>query len=294
MAPPRICFDRPLPTQHKIEAARLATSENKFNEPPPLVLPPGASFHPLKMAIVTGKRWENGRKLGVRFLDGSAKQRALAQKYATLWSKYANVIFDFNAGASAEIRISFVADPGSWSAVGTDCLVRDAFPLAEATMNFGWLRDGTDEEEWRRVVTHEFGHALGAIHEHQNPKGSSIKWNLPAVYKTFSGPPNNWTKEEIDFNIVQKYSIDQLNATKFDVKSIMLYAFPANLIIGGHATPNNTQISSGDKKFIGQMYPKVAVQAGAPGPKLSLKKAAEVAAASAKPRTHPALSRAAL
>ena len=221
----RICFDRPLPSHHKLEAARLAMGENKFNEPPPIILPAGVSFHPLKMAILTGKRWENGRKIGVRFLDGSAKQRTLTQKYANVWSKYANVRLDFNAGAKAEIRVSFAADPGSWSAVGTDCLVRSAFPLSEATMNFGWLRDGTDSDEWRRVVTHEFGHALGAIHEHQNPSGG-IKWNLSAVYRTFSGPPNNWTKAEIDFNIVQKYSMTQLNATKFDIKSIMLYSFP--------------------------------------------------------------------
>lgn len=33
-------------------------------------------------------------------------------------------------------------------------------------MHFGWLRDDTDDVEWRRVVVHEFGHALGAIHEH--------------------------------------------------------------------------------------------------------------------------------
>lgn len=277
----RICFDRPIPSRHKLEAARLATDETRMNEPPPLVLPPGASFHPLKMAIFTGKRWDNGRKIGVRFLDGSAKQRTLTQKYATAWSKFANVVFDFNAGSKAEIRVSFAADPGSWSAVGTDCLVRAAFPLTEATMNFGWLRDGTDPAEWRRVVTHEFGHALGAIHEHQNPSGG-IKWNLPAVYRTFSGPPNNWTREEIDFNIVQKYSINQLNATKFDIKSIMLYSFPANLIIGGRSTPNNTDLSSGDKKFIGQIYPTPS------GAKLSLKKAA----ATAPKRKLPAFSRA--
>jgi hypothetical protein len=122
-------------------------------------------------------------------------------------------------------------------------------------MNYGWLEDNTEDEEYRRVVIHEFGHALGAIHEHQNPKGG-IEWNLPAVYEYFSGPPNNWSKEEIDFNIIQKYSMDQLNATKFDRKSIMLYSFPPEMIIGGTGTPENTKLSVGDKKFIRKMYPK--------------------------------------
>ena len=120
-------------------------------------------------------------------------------------------------------------------------------------MNFGWLRDDTELEEYRRVVLHEFGHALAAIHEHQNPKGG-IRWNEKAVYAYFSGPPNNWSKEEIDFNILQKYKLDQLNATEFDIKSIMLYAFPPEFIRGGKGTPNNTDLSAGDKKFIARMY----------------------------------------
>jgi hypothetical protein len=251
-----LCFDRPVGMQHQVAAASAAISENKGNEPPPLILGPGASPHPLKMALFTGKMWpKTGRTLGVRFLDGSKTQRKLAQKYANEWSQFANVTFKFNAGASSEIRISFQADPGSWSAVGTDCLVSGTFPKNEATMNFGWLRDDTDPVEWRRVVVHEFGHALGAIHEHQNPKGG-IQWNLPAVYAAFSGPPNNWSKADIDFNIVQKYSITQLNATEYDPKSIMLYSFPATLIVGGVATANNTDLSDADKAFIGTNYPK--------------------------------------
>lgn len=258
----RICFDRPIPAEHKLEAARLAAGENKRNEPSSLVFPAGVSSHPLKMALLTGKRWANGRKLGVHFLDGSKKQRALTQKYADAWTKFANVIFDYEAGPQAEIRISFEADRGSWSAVGTDALVRAAFLLGKPTMNFGWLRDGTSETEWRRVVIHEFGHALGAIHEHQNPSGG-IRWNLPEVYRTFGGPPNRWTRSQIDSNIVQKYSLNQLNATKFDIKSIMLYSFPASLILGGSAMPNNTDLSTGDKNFIAQMYPKTVLRSAA-------------------------------
>jgi len=270
-----LCYDRPVALQHKVDAAKLAIDENKLNEPPPLTLAPGASFHPFKMALFTGKMWDKkGRTLGVKFLDGTKKQRSQTQKYATVWSTFANITFNFKAGANAEIRVSFAADPGSWSACGTDCLLRNAFPKNEATMNFGWLRDDTSEEEWRRVVLHEFGHALGAIHEHQNPKGG-IQWNLPAVYKAFSGPPNNWSKADIDFNIVQKYSADQLNATNYDSASIMLYHFPPELLLSHIETPNNTDLSTQDKAFIGTNYPKAAV----PKPK-----AAPAIAAAKEPR----------
>ena len=250
----RLCIDRVIPLEHKEEAARFAVEQSLRNRPE-IVLRLGVSMHPMKMALLTGKTWPNLKHLRVKFLDGSPTQKAKVMAHAQEWSKFAAVTFDLVSRGNAEVRVSFVADSGSWSAIGADCLVTKYFPKDEPTMNFGWLRDDTDDVEYRRVVVHEFGHALGAIHEHQNPKGG-IKWNLPAVYRYFSGPPNNWSKDEIDYNIVQKYSLDQLNASKFDRKSIMLYAFPPELMVGGKGTPNNTDLSAGDKKFIGKMYPK--------------------------------------
>ena len=249
-----LCIDRVVPMEHKPVAAELARKENRRNIPDLKTLP-GVSISPSKIALFTGKMWQDGKTLGVAFLDGDKFQRDKVIEKAKEWTKYANIKFNFNAGKNAQIRISFQADPGSWSAVGTDCLLTQAFKKDEPTMNFGWLTDSTDDTEYRRVVVHEFGHALGAIHEHQNPKGG-IKWNLPAVYAYFSGPPNNWSKDEIDHNVVQKYSMDQLNATKFDIHSIMLYSFPAQLVIGGKGTPENTDLSKGDKSFIRKMYPK--------------------------------------
>ncbi len=255
----RICVDRIIAADRKIAAARAAVEENERNAPDVralrALLPPGATIHPQKIAILTGKRWTKGRTLNVAFLDGSATQREKTRKHAIAWCDYANVKLVFDGGRDAEIRVSFEADPGSWSAVGTDCLSRPDFPLEQPTMNFGWLRDGTDETEWRRVVLHEFGHALGAIHEHQNPKGSAIQWKREAVYAYFSGPPNNWSRAEIDANVIEKYSLTQLNASTFDPKSIMLYAFPAELVVGGKGTAENTRLSAKDKKFIREWYP---------------------------------------
>lgn len=263
----RLCVDRPIPEHARMDAAVLAMAENETNEPPPLVIPPGQAIGPAEIAIFAGKKWANGRKVGVKFLDGSKIQKKKTQQFAEIWEQFANINFDFSAGAKAEIRISF-KEKGSWSALGTDCLITSAFPKTKPTMNYGWLRDDSADTEWRRVVIHEFGHALGAIHEHQNPAGG-IKWNLAEVYRVFSGPPNNWTKQQIDFNIVQKYSIDQLNASQFDAKSIMLYAFPGSLIVGGKATQNNTDLSAMDKQFIASLYPKGSMAAA--GPRLHTK-----------------------
>ena len=120
-------------------------------------------------------------------------------------------------------------------------------------MNFGWLKDDTDAVEYERVAVHEFGHALGAIISTRIKRWH--RWNLPAVYAYFAGPPNYWSKEETDINVVGKYSVDQLNASKFDPDSIMLYQFDGALIKGGRPTKSNTKMSRGDKRFIKQQYP---------------------------------------
>jgi len=223
----------------------------------------GAPLHDLdpstvrlaRMALISAKKWPNKKKLRIRFLDGSPTQRAKVQAQAKTWEKYANVQIAFGNDPKSEVRISFKADPGSWSAVGIDCLVKKYFPTDQPTMNFGWLEDNTSTTEYRRVVVHEFGHALGCIHEHQSPT-ESLKWDTAAVYKAFSGPPNNWSKADIDSNILQKYSPKGITASSFDMKSIMLYQFDASLFLDHKGTPLNTKLSTLDRSFMKTMYPK--------------------------------------
>ena len=112
-----------------------------------------------------GKSWMNGTTLRVRFIGGTAKQKATAREQAGWWSEVANLSFAFDDSPNAEIRIAFDANDGAWSYVGTDCR---SIPVDQPTMNLGFLDGGT--------AAHEFGHAIGLAHEHQNPKGG-IQWN---------------------------------------------------------------------------------------------------------------------
>jgi hypothetical protein len=168
--PLRICFERILPeeldtgrgTRHAIRDLLAKQEHGK----PFKSLSAGAKGNVSRMALAISKKWPPKTVLKCRFLDGSPTMRAKVQKMAHLWEAYEAVTFKFGDAADAQIRISFVADAGSWSAVGTDALNKSYFPDGQPTMNFGWLRDDTKDTEYERVVVHEFGHALGCIHEH--------------------------------------------------------------------------------------------------------------------------------
>jgi len=163
----------------------------------------------------------------------------------------ANLKFSWGPADTADIRISFKYS-GSWSVIGTTC---KNVPKNQPTMNFGWLTPGVKDQEAERVILHEFGHALGLIHEHQNPV-DAIKWNKPAVYHDLSGPPNNWDKATIDHNMFEKYPKQSIQGTSLDKSSIMMYPIAKSWVLDpSQAVGMNTTLSPVDKSFIKKAYP---------------------------------------
>jgi hypothetical protein len=157
----------------------------------------------------------------------------------------------FGATGEAEIRISFAAG-GSWSFVGKECL---GIPQHEPTMNYGWLAADTPPEELRAVVLHEFGHALGCVHEHQHPE-AGIKWKKPEVYAFYAGEPNYWTPEEVDRNVFQVYDGSLTVHTQgVDPTSIMMYSIDPRLTEDGFSVSPNRTLSIRDIDFIRKQYP---------------------------------------
>lgn len=231
----KICYDRILPRD-------LARPHRSLSQGP------GVASRAISPR---NKQWPNGSKLLITFKGGTSAQQDMVREIAPEWCEYANLKFEFTNSPSATIRVSFDANDGAWSYIGTDNL---EIPVNAATLNLGW--------QDKAVVLHEFGHMVGLAHEHQNPAGG-IQWNEAAVIADLSGAPNFWDPQTIRHNVLDKYKLDQIHGTSFDAKSIMLYAFPATWTVGGTGTGFNQTLSKPDKDFIGgsQMYPRDAAVA---------------------------------
>ena len=185
--------------------------------------------------------------LKVVFLDGTAAEQALVKKIAPQWSQHANVRFEFVQGGASDIRVGFDPTDGHKSMVGTAARYRQG----QKTMNLALRGRATAQEE--RVILHEFGHALGLKHEHQNPN-LSIQWDEPAVIADCK-EEQGWDEAKTRHNVLNRLDVTQTNSTTFDGNSIMLYPIPNRWTIGDFEVGGNTTLSPMDKQFIRELYP---------------------------------------
>lgn len=210
-----------------------------------------------KAAGVSGLFWYQGQTVRVKFLGGSPFVQAKVQEYAHQWSQYSSIKFEFVTTGGADIRISFAQGKGSFSLIGKNAVTnsinletnRVYASRTGPTMNFGWFSDNTPDMEFSRTVLHEFGHALGLIHEHQQPL-ADIPWNRPVVYEYYMST-QGWTADQVNTNIFNRYRSRSTQYSAYDKLSIMHYAIPAVLLTDpSYASDWNYVLSETDKNFI--------------------------------------------
>ena len=263
----RICVEKMLPQHQNIlnEIKMTSNSEKHFEK--------------LKAAFYTQKLWQPNSTIRIKFLQNppSNLERTPLNRILNAKDAYGNLLkvdplqkvvnnmpienaiiqivtqhiqpfvsvnlVFVNPNQNADIKISFDPNGGAWSYIGTVCLQTSQ---NEPTMNFGWFDVST--------VIHEFGHSLGMIHEHQNPKGNTIQWNVPVVYQ-WAQRTQGWDQSTTYSNIIQKYSSNSINGSKFDPESIMLYFFPGSLTLNNKGTHQNLRLSINDVLYLNSMYP---------------------------------------
>jgi hypothetical protein len=196
--------------------------------------------------------WATGTVLRVRFLD-SPELTDRVMEAAAEWTDHANLEFRTVTEGPAEVRVTFEGE-GNWSALGTDALVMELFPLDGPTMCLSELLAPESSARVERVVRHEFGHAIGLVHEHSSP-AAGIPWNRPAVYAALAKPPNSWTPAMVDHNVFRVYDATTTNHTAFDPQSVMLYTFPPEWTLDRRTFPDNSTLSPTDADFVRRIYP---------------------------------------
>ena len=205
-----------------------------------------------RAALLNEYRWPIGSTIRIRFLEGQTALRERVRLAAERWIApgLAKLQFSWVGSGDADVRIAFQEGDGSWSYIGT---YARQIPKSESTMNFGWLDGASSDREVREVVLHEMGHAVGLIHEHQNPL-HPIQWNQAAVRHDLSGPPNNWDDATIRHNMFDRYDPAKVTATRVDRKSIMMYPIPLRWTLDGFSSGLNSTLSRGDKRLIKKVY----------------------------------------
>ena len=191
----------------------------------------------------------------------------------------------------AEIRVSFDMG-GYWSLVGTDSTdttIAPGGPIGggpgQRSLNLGGYKN-VKPQGWEGTVRHEFLHALAFQHEHQNMRGpceDDFRWDndpgyipttnasgvfvpdaggrRPGIYTYLAGPPNGWSKQKVDHNLRTEDDPTAVAGT-FDADSVMLYRFASFFYKSDPSacapTGDGVNISDGDKRGLGLLYPSTA------------------------------------
>ena len=121
------------------------------------------------------------------------------------------------------------------------------------------------------TALHEFGHALGLLHEHSSPKFKDyFEWKDEQELIDSFMKSNLWTREKAEKNLVKIFPVaEHLPGVFFDPESVMTYAIPSTFLVARPNAPEwaivianftgistNDQLSAGDKAIMKILYPE--------------------------------------
>lgn len=262
-----------LPRHLRYKAVLAAISERPDNAPFPDIA--------LALAVARNRVWANGKELRIRFLDAhnystynasGAWRISAVMESANEWTRHANLTFVKSTADDAEIRVTF-GGRGCWSYIGVEATT---IAQNQATLNLE-VMSGQNPRDFRKYVLHEFGHAIGCVHEHQTPV-AGIPWNRERVYE-FYRQTQGWDRTMVDTQVLNVFAqpstnhlasetresatresdtrnIEVSHTVQFDRNSIMVYPISRELTDGTFEVAWNGELSALDIEFVGSVYPK--------------------------------------
>jgi hypothetical protein len=237
---------------------------------------PAEALQSARFIYLAGAAWRSP-VVTVCFWNGKKNIQDYVMQYANDWTKYAAIKFSYQTHGqnnicadanSANIRISLDAkDPrdlyvneedsrtGDWSYPGNVDLHKYL-----VTMNLADVeKDRLDDPHWtHHAIRHEFGHALGLMHEHQR-KECEGWFNFEQIAKD-----TGWT---VDYAKTQVGTFPDSDLAglgfvgDYDKNSIMQYNFTEKWLlerpglINPCIRPDIENLSDKDKAGIAALYP---------------------------------------
>jgi hypothetical protein len=216
------------------------------------------TIQPAHLAMLVQKKWAPGTTIPVYFLDGgTAALRAKVLAHANAWhDRGANVAFR-ETGQRDQATVTLARTPGLgyWSMIGTDSLVVSR--AGQQTLNLDGFTAKTREAEWRRVVRHEFGHALGFPHGQQTPEivARIDEEKAIAYYMRTQGWSRDLAAAQFEALATSEVSLFGGNSD-----SVMTYPCPAFLLKqGAQLVPGGKDITNDDAAAARKFYPAAKV-----------------------------------
>jgi len=185
---------------------------------------------------------------------------------------------------TAQIRIGF-DEPGYFSCVGDESVNAACAAPGQASMNYDRL-DQALPANWRGIVLHQFGHALGLEHEQEDADAAcdaELRWDdepgyarttdaagrlardhagrWPGIYTVLAGPPHRWSRARVDVTLRHPPVSRAFERGVADPASVMRSDFGEWMYRAGRGSrcfaARQERLSALDERGMAALYPRV-------------------------------------